>query len=133
MLKNYKKIRNKIVKFKKIKFVNNDFLSYIRFLDAMKKIYGINYYVSYTVLKLFGYSNNIKLEFIKNIHLNFLTDFFLTYLLVERGLKKYRSILYEERKQIGHVSGYRLFKGLPVHGQRTHSNSKTVRRLFKNK
>jgi len=97
----------------------------------MRAVFGINYYMSYNVLRSLGYSKNMKFEKINDINKNAIVDFFLSYFLVERGLKKFRYNLVFSRKEIGSKSGYRLFKGLPVNGQRTHTNAKTVRRMFK--
>jgi small subunit ribosomal protein S13 len=131
MLKSYKKFLNKILKVRKLKFVNKNFFSSKRFLEVMRSVFGINYYVSFQILRLFGYSKNIKFEKINNKSVGLIIDFFLSYFLVERGLKKYRNNLLVYRKEIGVQSGYRLFKGLPVNGQRTHTNAKTVRKMFK--
>jgi ribosomal protein S13 len=131
MFKYYKKNLNDILKPKKVKFVNKNVSSSKRFLEVMRSVFGINYFMAYNVLKYLGYSKNIKFEKIGVTHKNLITDFFLSYFLVERGLKKFRYNLLFSRKEIGAKSGYRLFKGLSVNGQRTHTNGKTVRRMFK--
>lgn len=127
----YKKDKNKVVKFQKVKFLNNYYSSNKRFVDCMRKIFGINYYMSFQVVKMCGFSSNYKISYIPAYHLNFISDFFISYFLVERGLKKFRNSILLDKKENGSVSGFRLFKGLPVNGQRTHTNAKTVRRMFK--
>lgn len=131
MLKNYKNSLNKILKVKKIKFVSKQFFSQKRFIDCMRSVFGINYFMGKHVLRLLGYSYNIKVHFVSDFQKNLISDFLLSYLLIERGLKKFRNNILITRKDNGSIGGYRLFKGLPVNGQRTHTNSKTVRKLFK--
>jgi small subunit ribosomal protein S13 len=131
MLRNYKVSLNQIIKTKKVKFLNKQFFSQKRFLDCMESVYGINYFMANQVLRFFGLSYNTKLGNVSENKKNIISDFFLSYFLVERGLKKFRNNIFLTRRDIGLISGYRLFKGLPVNGQRTHTNSKTVRKLFK--
>jgi small subunit ribosomal protein S13 len=126
-----KKEKNKVVKFQKIKFLNSYYASNKRFVDCMRKVFGINYYMALQVSKMCGFSLNYKISFIPAYYLNYISDFFISYFLVERGLKKFRNNIFLERKENGSIAGFRLFKGLPVNGQRTHTNSKTVRRMFK--
>jgi len=131
MLKFRKNSLNKINEIRKLKFVNRHFLSSKRFLEAMRSVYGINYYISYQVSRMLGYSFNLKMHKISELDRNFISDFFLTYFLVERGLRKFKDNILISRREVGSLSGYRLFKGLPVNGQRTHTNAKTVRKMFK--
>lgn len=126
----HKKLKLNILKPKRIKFLNYYFLTSKRFLQCMHKVYGINYFMSMHVLRMLGYSYNLKFGQISPKMLKFISDFFINYFLVERGLKKHRSNLWSERKDNGVVSAFRLFKGLPVNGQRTHSNGKTIRKML---
>jgi small subunit ribosomal protein S13 len=127
MFKNLKKRSESV----NIKFVNKYFLSNKRFLDAMTGVFGVNKHVANQILKLGGFSQNIKLVNIDNNFLKIVSDFFINYILVERGLKRYRNALLLDSKVSGNVRGIRLLNGLPVNGQRSHTNAKTVRKLFK--
>jgi len=127
----YKKNKNKILKIQKVKFVNRFFSCNRRLIDCMRRIFGVNYYMAIQVSRMFGFSVYYKIGYASKINLNIISDFFISYFLVERGLKKFRNNLLLSRKENGSISGYRLFKGLPSNGQRTHTNSKTVRRMFK--
>jgi len=131
MLRKFKRLNHKILKLRKIKFVNKSFFSSKRFLEVMRSVYGINYYMAKHVVVMLGFSENIKFEKISEINKNFIADFFLSYFFVERGLTKYRQNILTLRREIGSEIGYRLFSGLPVNGQRTHTNARTVRKMFK--
>lgn len=131
MLKFHKNILNKTSDVRKLKFVNRHFFSSKRFLEAMRSVYGINYYISYHISRMLGFSFNLKMQKISESRRGFVSDFFLSYFLVERGLRKFKDNVLISRRDVGSVSGYRLFRGLPVNGQRTHTNAKTVRKMFR--
>jgi small subunit ribosomal protein S13 len=115
----------------KIKFLNVHFYPNKRFIDVMRNIYGVNYFMSKAIMRMLGFSLSTKIGNISSFYLNFISDFFISYFLVERGLRKYRNNIFLQRRESGSISGYRLFKGLPVNGQRTHTNARTVRSMFK--
>lgn len=125
------KLRKKKLIIKKIKFINKYFLSIIKFISIMKKIFGINFYIGLQICRVFGLNYNIKIGYVDFLILKKIADFFISYLLVERGLRRFRNSLLIERKVNGCVLGIRLLNGLPIHGQRTHTNGKTVKKLFK--
>jgi small subunit ribosomal protein S13 len=131
MLKNYKFSLKRVISNKKFKFINRHFYLSRRFIDITRSVYGINYYMSYKTSIMLGCSFNLKSYAIRDIYKNYVSDFFLSYFLVERGLKKLKDNTLTTYKEIGSYNGYRIFKGLPVNGQRTHTNSKTVRRMFR--
>ena len=60
------------------------------------------------VLRMLGYSYNLKFGQISPKMLKFISGFYKLF-LVERGLKKYRN-LWSERKDNGVISAFRLFK-----------------------
>ena len=59
--------------------------------------------------------------------------------ILEKNMKNYKNIKKIQRKNIlkiiknGSVKGFRHKNNLPVRGQRTHSNAKTVKRFKNNK
>lgn len=128
-------LNNKILKrseIKKVKFMNKFYFSNKSFLVVLSSIYGVNYYVSMQIFKILGLSLNIKMSKVNKNLMYSISDFFINYILVERGLKRYRNGIIMERKNSGNIRVIRLLSGLPIHGQRTHTNAKTVRSLFKN-
>ena len=50
-------------------------------------------------------------------------------LIISSDLKKTKSLLFKTLVYIKSYRGLRKLKGLPVRGQRTHTNSKTVRKI----
>src|SRR3974390_475358 len=106
----YKIEKNSVIKFQKIKFLNRYFASNKRFVDCMRTVFGINYYMAFQVSRMCGFSSNYKINYISSFYLNFVSDFFISYFLVERGLKKFRNNIFLERKENGSVFGFRLFK-----------------------
>jgi len=124
-------VKNKKLLARKIKFVNKYFLSHVRLVDSMRFVFGINYFIAFQICKSYGFSLNLKIGSIDPKILFKISDFFLSYLLVERGLKRYRNTLLLDRKNNGCVRGMRLLSGLPINGQRSHTNAMTVRKMFK--
>ena len=49
--------------------------------------------------------------------------------LIGNNFKKFKSLLLMDLINLKVYKGLRRIKGLPVRGQRTHTNSKTTRRL----
>jgi small subunit ribosomal protein S13 len=99
---------------------------------ALKQIYGINLSTSAFICKKLGMSANLKMiqisdeqifklvSLIESMNLNLSSD-----------LKKLNSINFKKIVSIKLFRGLRKLSGLPVRGQRTHSNSKTAKLLNK--
>jgi len=117
---------------KKVKFLNKFFSSRRRFLNVLRIIFGINYYIGFQILRCLGLSKDVKVGLITKKKLLEVSDFFVNYILIERGLRRQRNVLFLDRRIHGCVRGLRLLNGLPINGQRTHTNANTVRKLFKN-
>lgn len=94
-------------------------------------IFGIGKFQSILICKKLGLSSNCKLfkltpdqivKIIKVIdHSN---------LLINSNLKKSKMVLIQKLIQIKTYKGIRKLRGLPVRGQRTHTNAKTARKLY---
>jgi small subunit ribosomal protein S13 len=99
---------------------------------ALKQIYGINLPTSIFICKKLGISPNFKIlqvsedqifklvSLIESMNLNLSSD-----------LKKLNSINFKKIVSIKLFRGLRKISGLPIRGQRTHSNSKTAKFLNK--
>jgi small subunit ribosomal protein S13 len=125
-----KKLKNISLQ-ERVKFLNKVSSKNKTFYNLLVEVFGIGHYSAKEVLKLTGFSFFIKAGKIPVNLLNFISDFLLNYLLVERGLRRYRNSVLLNYKNSGNIRGLRLFNGLPVNGQRSHTNARTVRRLFK--
>lgn len=97
---------------------------------ALTKIYGIGNLNAEIICKKLGFSINYKLskltddqifKFIKLVETSNLT--------INNSLKKSKILLAKKLVQIKTYRGIRKLRGLPVRGQRTHTNAKTCRRI----
>lgn len=114
---------------KSIYFLNTylDLKNYLYF--SLTKIFGINLFLSTQICKKFGFT---KKSFLKDVSfeiLNRIRKYILTMYKIQDQLKNfiYSSIhLHIYNKSI---IGLRHKLKLPVRGQRTHTNRKTVKKL----
>ena len=94
---------------------------------SLTKIFGVGQFQSLLIYKKLGLSYNCKLanlapdqivkliKFIENLNL-----------LITSNLKKSKIILAKNLIHIKAYRGIRKLRGLPVRGQRTHTNAKTA-------
>ena len=100
-------------------------------LFSLQKIYGIGYKQSLKICKLLGFSKNLKLHNLTNDQKKKLIKIIETSnLIITTELKKQKSFSLKELVNLKTYRGIRRIKGLPVRGQRTHTNSKTAKRKF---
>ena len=99
---------------------------------ALKKIYGLGSYQTNLICK--------KLGFIKNLKINKLTNDQIFKLIktienidlkITTELKKSQVFALKKLVEIKCYKGIRRINGLPVRGQRTHTNSKTAKKYKK--
>jgi small subunit ribosomal protein S13 len=100
------------------------------FLSIMH-IYGLGKFSSLLVCKRLGFSKNLKT---KNLSKDQLTQLIETIEGLNKelaGALKKSKILYTQKLvSIRSYKGLRKIKGLPIRGQRTHTNAKTARKRF---
>lgn len=94
---------------------------------SLTNIFGIGQFQSFLICKKLGLSYNCKLskltqdqviKLVKSIeNLN---------LLINSNLKKEKTRLVKKLVQIKAYRGIRRLRGLPIRGQRTHTNAKTA-------
>lgn len=98
---------------------------------SLSSIYGIGFNLSSNLCKKLGFSKNVKLQqFSKNQLEKFRcflssSDFLLN---VSNDLKKIESFRFQKLLAIKCYRGIRRTKGLPVRGQRTHTNARTAKK-----
>lgn len=96
---------------------------------ALRAIYGLNNFKCDIVTKKLGFSDNLKLKNITNIQsqkLTFLINLNKNELSVNLRKENYK--IFKNLMAVKSIRGLRLNKGLPVRGQRTHTNAKTARK-----
>ncbi len=93
----------------------------------LAKFYGLNWYQISYIIKLFGFSLNIRIKNIPIRYFLFLTTILQNMFQLEKILfKEYKAKL-QFKKNLGTYKGLRLKYGLPCRGQRTKSNAKTAK------
>ena len=98
---------------------------------ALKQIYGINKTYSFLLCKKLGFANNLK---IKNLSKEQIAEILklveILDLIIVSDLKKIKLLITKNLISIKSFRGFRRNQGLPVRGQRTHTNAKTSRKKF---
>jgi hypothetical protein len=116
--------------------MNIYFLKKRSLLYHAKKTKGINFIFAKKIQAFFGFSFKFFRYSYKyyNKHNIFFTDIFvkvIRFIKKKFTLLKHRiNKLFDKYKAIGHYKGKRLIFLLPLNGQRTHTNSKTIKRLL---
>ena len=105
--------------------LNNKFVFF-----ALLSIYGIGKYHSFFVCKKVGFAGNLK---IKNLTKKQITKLVKTIeslnILLASDLKKFKFLAIKKLIDINSYKGLRKKQKLPVRGQRTHTNARTVRKV----
>ena len=94
---------------------------------ALTYIYGIGRTLSVKILQKAGIDKNIRANQLSADDINKLRDFIEKTLKVEGDLRREKMMNIKRLKDIGSYRGIRHIKGLPVRGQRTKTNTRTVR------
>lgn len=97
---------------------------------SLTNVFGIGKFQSFLICKKIGFSYNCKLakltssQTIKLIKLIEASN-----ILINNSLRKYKIMLIKKQTQIKTYKGIRRLRGLPVRGQRTHTNAKTASKV----
>ncbi len=98
---------------------------------AIRYIYGIGKYMSYKVLTLANIEYNKRSDKLTDEEIASIRRVLEKEVKVEGSLKQEIENNIKRLVELNCYRGLRHKKNLPVRGQRTHSNSKTVRKLKK--
>ncbi len=94
---------------------------------SLTKVFGIGKFHSSLICKKIGLSHNCKLsELTSNQIVKILKLIENSNLVINSNLKKHKIMLIKKLIQIKTYKGIRRLRGLPVRGQRTHTNAKTA-------
>ena len=97
---------------------------------SLTKIFGIGKFQSDLICKKIGLSHNSKLsELTSNQIIKLIKLIENSSILINSNLRKYKITLINKLIQIKTYKGIRRLRGLPVRGQRTHTNAKTASRI----
>ena len=93
---------------------------------ALKKIYGIGSTQAVKICKILGFSQNFKTSSLTNDQIKKLIKTIdLLGLVISSNLKKKKTFALKRLVNLKTYRGIRGIQGLPVRGQRTHTNGKT--------
>ena len=97
---------------------------------SLTSIFGINQYQALIICKKLGLSANCKLSILTSEQIVKLIKFIEKLnLLISYDLKKSNILLTKKQIQIKTYKSIRKLRGLPVRGQRTHTNGKTAAKV----
>lgn len=101
-------------------------------LFALVSIYGIGNQSAIFLCKRLGFSKNLKIKDVSKEQLSKLVKLVeSSNILVAEDLLKSRLLVSKKLVTIKSYRGLRKYQGLPVRGQRTHTNAKTSRKRFR--
>lgn len=94
-------------------------------------IFGIGKFNSFLICKQLGFAKNLKTKYLSKEQINQIIQLveFLKF-KVGSHLKKSEILITRKLILIKCYKGLRKVKGLPVRGQRTHTNSRTARKII---
>lgn len=99
---------------------------------ALISIYGIGRANAVFICKRLGFSKNMKVKDLSKEQLNKLIKTIESLnILVAEDLLKSRLFVSKKLVAIKSYRGLRRYQGLPIRGQRTHTNAKTSRKRFR--
>ena len=99
-------------------------------LFALTKVYGIGKKQSSIICKKLGFSTNCKVIELSHEQTNELIKLIEnSNLVLSNDLKKLQVLFLKKLINIKAYKGLRKILGLPIRGQRTHTNAKTARRF----
>ena len=100
----------------------------IRF--ALSSIYGIGKFKSLDICNKLGFATNLKVKNLSNDQIkNIIKLVETSNFIITTDLKKLKILLLKTLIFIKSYRGLRKIKGLPIRGQRTHTNAKTARKI----
>lgn len=100
-------------------------------LYALTNVYGIGRAKAYLICRKLGFSTNLKLKDLTKEQITKLIEIVqMLNIAVASDLKKIKILATQRLVDIKSYRGLRKNQGLPIRGQRTHTNAKTARKRF---
>ena len=94
---------------------------------SLQYVYGVGLTIAKRALKETGVNPDIRTKDLSEADLNKLRDFLEQHVKTEGNLRQEVLLNIKRLKEIGSYRGMRHSRSLPVRGQRTKTNSRTVR------
>ena len=96
---------------------------------SLNSIYGIGTKQSFRICNKLGFNKNLKIKQLSKEQVRQLIKIIdSSNLTINNDLKKLNSLIFKKLVSLKSYRGLRKIKGLPVRGQRTHTNSQTVKK-----
>jgi small subunit ribosomal protein S13 len=92
-------------------------------------VFGIGLSRAYSILDAFGFSFDYSMNDVNIYIYNILVSYIKPYFILDIRLKELNLQRLEFFFENNFIKGIRIFNGLPIRGQRTHTNSSTPKRL----
>lgn len=96
---------------------------------SLTQIYGLGKHSSFQICDQLGISGEIRLKQLSGFQIEQLTQLITQNYDIGLDIKRSLSQNIQRLVKIASYRGFRHTEGLPVRGQRTHGNSKTIRKL----
>jgi small subunit ribosomal protein S13 len=103
-----------------------------KIIYSLTHFFGINLFYSKKICKNMGINPSVRINSLKKSKIRKLIQYIDQNVIIEQNLKKNLVLKKKKLVEIKSYRGLRNLQGLPVHGQRTHTNKKTSKKL-KNK
>jgi len=98
-------------------------------LFALTSIFGLGNSQAFVICQKLGFSKNLKVKDLSKDQVqNLVTTIENSNLILMDDLKKIKLLKFKKLLSIKSYKGLRLNQGLPVRGQRTHTNARTARK-----
>lgn len=99
---------------------------------ALRNLYGLGRAHTTSICKKLGFSSNLQVQSLSKEQITRLIKHIESLnVLVAGDLLKFRLLIVKKLVSLKSYRGLRRSQGLPVRGQRTHTNSKTARKRLK--
>jgi len=99
---------------------------------SLQSIFGLGKSKSKKICRKLGFSSNLTMSDLTTYQVvNLVNLIEKSELLLNNDLRKVQSLLLQKKVDIKAYKGLRYIRGLPVRGQRTHTNARTVKYLKK--
>ena len=110
-------------------FLNTNLNNKKKVYIALTKIYGLGFRQTSQICDELGISSEKRVKQLTQNELEKLTNFITQNYDIGIDIKKSKLQNIQRLVKIGTYRGFRHIEGLPVRGQKTHGNSRTVRKL----
>jgi small subunit ribosomal protein S13 len=98
-------------------------------VNSLSGIYGLGIAKSSFITESLGFGKGLKVNYLNSYFYNCILTLLKSKYILESRLKELELQRLEFFYANGFIKGLRIFDGLPVRGQRTHTNASTPKRI----